>query len=334
MISQLNGHIISQEREIISQKREIQELRSAFVEQTRQICDLSDFLRTHFVPNSQQNSQQELLINRNLSPVEENINPSASGQEILPWIDFQISGEQQPDVLMQNVEGSERDEDNEVLDNNENSANARSDVVALWPQEWVTLKGKSLDEAFFALYALKLAEIYEVIDKSDYDKKKKNNLKNTWYVIRKSVQYMKYFAPSEIVAPPVNGSPMEIAQWKRSLATIARAAQERTVQHLIDKKLRKKKTYSLSGNARVIVNAPRPTGRRPVRDYLSINLNEEEIDDAENVEPSDSVEEEPLPSLLPTPISHEIEDHESDEEADYVPISLEEHLLRSIERHA
>lgn len=78
----------------------------------------------------------------------------------------------------------------------------------------------------------------------------------------------------------------------------------------------------------------------PVRDYLtSIDLDVEEGDADEIVEPGnvaeeEPIEEEPLPSLLRFPIEEPIEDCESEEEEEYVPISLEEQLLRSIERDA
>jgi hypothetical protein len=283
----------------------------------------------------QQNGQAELLINNNLSPIREDINGGEQEHEILPWIEVQIAGDQQhEEALMMNDEGSPAE------DAEENSANDRDVVAVQWPQEWVKLKNKNLEDAFFAYYSLKLAELYEAFDNSDFDTRVKNNVKNTWCVIKKAVGYMKYFARSEILAPPTNGSPMQIAQWKRSLATIARDAQERTVQHLIDSKLRKRKSYSLSGNVRIICNLPRPANRVPVRDYLtSIDLDVEEGDADEIVEPGnvaeeEPIEEEPLPSLLRFPIEEPIEDCESEEEEEYVPISLEEQLLRSIERDA
>ncbi len=227
-------------------------------EQTKQISQMAELLRCRML--SEQQNAERLHMDEN---------EDDNGNHAISWTSLQISGDQSS--IMPNVHQSEQEEKDIPAEPNEE--------VISWPDEWIKLSGKSLEEAFFAYYSLRLPELYAAIDRSGYDAKKKNNVKNSWSVIQKAVRYMRYFViQEEILAPPLNGSPMDIAQWKRSLAAVARNAQEKAVEYLISSKLREKKTYSLSGNARIIANAPRPTNRVLVRDFLNNDLEADEED--------------------------------------------------------
>jgi hypothetical protein len=256
---------MAQEREIMSQKNEMVELHRIGSDQLKKIEELSSLLRPMISTISTQiRSHQNIRRsdNERIDIHEENRNM------LLPWLNLQFSAENVGEENHRNEEGEEIRHNEEDLqeEQNNDSVDVEESIVSpddpqarrIWPETWIYLEKRTLLDGFFAWYTLRLPELRAQMDTSHYTKNEKNSIKNSFSVIRKAVKFMRYFVEGEILAPPEGASPMRLAQWKRSLAAIARDAQKKVVQYLLDNNLRKRRIYSLSGNARYIASAPLP----------------------------------------------------------------------------
>jgi hypothetical protein len=190
------------------------------------------------------------------------VTPSASEistrSSISPWMNLQFENS----ISMQEQKNSEESPPNREVHETENLVRSIS-----WPADWIFLKKKTLQDAFFNYYVLNMPKLYCDFDRAGYTKKERDSIKNSWMVIQNAVKFMKYFV-DEIPAPPASRSAVQVSQWKATIARIADEAQKQTVTYLSGIGAKIRSGVSLSGNERVMRQAPPPPNRQKGVDFF------------------------------------------------------------------
>jgi hypothetical protein len=130
-----------------------------------------------------------------------------------------------------------------------------------WPEKWTSSKGKTIFDAFYDYYVKDLPNTYNSLQS-------KKKVKGTWCEINRVVYFMRCFLNEPIPSPPGKDAPrVQRSEWESKIASLARQAGGELLAYLKSLNLRKNNNDSLSGNAKLLLKAPKPLGKSPVMDF-------------------------------------------------------------------